>query len=210
MNQTNGVLKENEKQANRIAAQVMRITVLLFTIAYILNLIGIFVVDNKIMTTAYFIGSGVLLIPTVLVNVYKMEQSFIKYITIGCSIIFIMIVTTTLSFHVVIAYVYAIAIASLYFSKKLNIIATVLTVIAVSIGQILTVVLQIWPDRNFLTLYRTIIYGVVPRAMILVAIAAIFTMLCQRTTAMLGNLMGAEEQKEVLDQMRKMKKKVLF
>lgn len=36
-----------------------------------------------------------------------------------------------------------------------------------------------------------------------IAIAAIFTMLCSRTASMLGNLMGAEEQKEMLERMTK-------
>ena len=105
----------------------------------------------------------------------------------------------------VVFYVYPIAIASLYFSKKLNVIATVLTVIGVSIGQIAAFLLQTLQDDNFTDMYRVIVFGVVPRALILIAIAAIFTTLGKRTAAMLSNLMGAEEQEQLLDNMQKMR-----
>lgn len=45
----NGILLENEKQANRVVAKVMRITFLIFTLVYILDVVGIFTVDFPIM-----------------------------------------------------------------------------------------------------------------------------------------------------------------
>ena len=39
-----GVLVENEKQANKSVAKVMRITFLIFSIVFLLNVLGIFVV----------------------------------------------------------------------------------------------------------------------------------------------------------------------
>ena len=40
----NGMLKDNELQANKLSAKVMRITFLIFTLVFVLNIIGIFVV----------------------------------------------------------------------------------------------------------------------------------------------------------------------
>ena len=40
-----GVLAKNEKQANIAVAKVMRVTFILFTLIYLLNVLGIFVVD---------------------------------------------------------------------------------------------------------------------------------------------------------------------
>ena len=75
------ILIENEKQANHVAAKVMRITFLIFTFIYILDLIGIFVINLAIMTIAY-IGSGILLmLPTLLVDIFKRDNVYIKYIT---------------------------------------------------------------------------------------------------------------------------------
>lgn len=199
------LLNKNEKEANLIVAKVMRVTFIIFTLIYIMNVLGIFIVDKFIMTVAYVGGSVIVLLPTLIVNILKKEGSFIKYINIVCAAVFVTLLSITLTFHVVAIYVYPIAIASLYFSKKLNITSTILTVIGVSVGQILAFSWQTLPDDNFPVMEDVIIFSVVPRALIVVALAAIFTMLCGRTASLLSNLMGAEEQKEMFDRMTQMK-----
>ena len=199
------LLKKNEKEANLIVAKVMRITFVIFTLIYILNVVGVFVVDPTVMTISYVCGSILLLLPTLLVNILKKEWLSIKYINVACASVFVTMLSVTLTFHVVAMYVYAIAIASLYFSKKLNIVATALTVVGTSIGQILALFLDTTQDDNFTVLNDTIIFGVIPRALVVIAVAAIFTMLCGRTASMLSNLMGAEEQKEMFNRMSAMK-----
>ena len=201
----NNVLMMNEKQANKVVAKVMRITFLIFVLVYGLNLAGIFVVDNTIMTIAFVSGSVFLWLPTLFSRIGDGTAGYIKYLNVICATMFIFVSTVTLSFHVVVVYVYAIAISCLYFSKKLNVLTTVINVIGVSVGQILAFQLNTLPDDNFSTMYKVIVYGVAPRALTLIAIAAIFTMLCSRTAAMLGNLMGAEEQKEMLEKMTKLR-----
>ena len=201
----NGILLENEKQANRVVAKVMRITFLIFTLVYILDVVGIFTVDFTIMTIAFIGGGALLLLPTLLVNVLKLEHGFIKYLNVVAATIFVTLLSITLTYHVVVIYVYPIAIASLYFSKALNVVATALTVVGVSVGQILAFQLNTLSDNNFTVFHKVIIFGVIPRALVLSAVAAIFTMLCSRTASLLSNLLGAEEQKEMLDRMKKMK-----
>ena len=57
MEEKSGVLIQNEKQANRAVAKVMRITFLIFTLVYLLNVFGIFVINMGTMTLAYVGGS---------------------------------------------------------------------------------------------------------------------------------------------------------
>ena len=199
------LLKQNEKEANLIVAKVMRISFIIFTLIFILNVIGIFEVKPAVMTFAYIGGSILLLLPTLLCNFLKVEHWIIKYINVLCAAVFITLLSITLTWHVVAMYVYPIAIASLYFSKKLNISATILTVIGVSVGQVLAYFMETTLDDNFTEVRGMIIFGVIPRALVVIAVAAIFTMLCSRTASMLSNLMGAEEQKEMFDRMKTMK-----
>lgn len=201
----NGLIAENEKQANKIAAQVMRATFFIFTLIYLLDVFGVFVVPLGIMTIAFIGGSILLLLPTLLTNVLKIEAGYVKYLNVIGAALFVMLCSTTLTYHVVVIYVYPIAIASLYFSRKLNVTATVLTVILVSVGQVLAFVLPTLQDDNFLDVKHVVVFGIVPRALALIAVAAIFTMLTGRTATMLSNLMGAEEQKKMLDKMNRMK-----
>ncbi len=194
MKDTTGILIENEKQANRIVARVMRITFAVFTFIYLLNVVGIFVIDVKIMTISYIGGSALLLLPSLLVDILNLEKRHIKHINVNCAIVFVMLVTITLTYHVVVVYVYPIAIASLYFSKKLNVYATAMTVMVVSVGQVLAFYAETVPDDNFSEFYRMIVYGMIPRGLSLIAVAAIFTMLCGRTTSLLSNLLRAKEE----------------
>ena len=53
------------------------------------------------------------------------------------------------------------------------------------------------------------LFGILPRAMSLYAVSAIFTMLCRRTADMLGNLMGAEQQRLMREKSMEVSKKLL-
>lgn len=207
MRERSGVLVQNEKQANRAVAKVMRITSVLFTVVFALNVAGIFIVDMGIMTFTYVAGMVLLWLPTLIVNVLKQEGDWVKYVLSIAAVLYVALATVTLTYHVVLLYVYAIAIASLYFSKKLNIIVTVLSVVGVSAGQWIAFVLDTLPDKNLTTMYKLVVYGIAPRALILIAIAAIFTMLCERTAGMLSNLLGAEEQEKLMNEMKQMQEK---
>lgn len=200
---TSGMLQKNEEQANYVVARVMRVTFLIFLVIFILNLLGVFIIDSTTMIAAFLVGSVCLWLPTVLCKVMDTQAWYMKYVMVVCASIFIMVLTVTLTYHAVVVYVYPIAIASLYFSKKLNIFATGLTGVFVSVGQVLGFLLPTTTDHNFYNFQRLVVFSIIPRFLSLICIAAIFTMLCSRTAQMLGNLMGAEEQKEMLDHLTK-------
>lgn len=54
--------------------------------------------------------------------------------------------------------------------------------------------ITILPDKNFRDIHGLVVFSIIPRALLLIAVSAVFTMLCKRTTKMLSNLLGAEEQ----------------
>lgn len=189
------LLSENEKSANLAAAKVMRITALVFAVVLLLDILGIFTVKLSVMIAAFFICCISLFIPTVLVNFLKLEGNWVKYAVVLSSIIFTAVVTVTMAFHAILVFVYPIAIASLYFSKRLNYFTVIITLIAVSAGQLLCFKFKFVVDDNFETIKSCVLFGILPRALVFFSISAIFTMLSSRTTSMLGSLMGAEQQR---------------
>ncbi|MBQ8315340.1 MAG: hypothetical protein IJX95_06320 [Lachnospiraceae bacterium] len=205
MVEKNSFLTEHEKQANKLAAQVMQFTFLFLTLVMILNLVGVFTVDKVVMTIAYVVGSIVLIIPSFLIMKFQFNTGVVKYLVVTGAVIFVTLLCMTLTRHVVVFYVYPIAISSLYFSKRLNVVATAMTVFGVSVGQIAAFFLPTVQDRNFTNMKDVLIFGVVPRTLILVALATIFTTLGTRTAAMLSSLMGAEAQERILKHMQEMK-----
>ncbi len=74
-----------------------------------------------------------------------------------------MILAVTLSYHVVLLYVYPIAVASLYFSGGLNIFASIITVVGVTVGQIVSYLCNFVTDHNYENMKIAIMHGALPR-----------------------------------------------
>lgn len=192
------MLKENERSANLAAAKVMRLTAVVVTFVLILNIVGIFIIDMTQMIVTCAVGMVLLFVPTIAIRlIEKPDKSYIKYLTVICAIIFTGLFTAVLPKHTVILYVYPIAISSLYFSGKLNSFSAILTIITVSASQLISFYIPCDKDANFTDLKHVVLFGIVPRALVLFAISLIFTMLCKRTASMLGNLMSAEQQEQL-------------
>lgn len=199
------LLTENEINANLAAAKVMRISIIVLTVVLILDIIGIFIVEMFLMVIAYAIGTVMLFLPTVFVNFLKKSgDGYVKYLNVLFSVIFVGALTAILPQHTILLYAYPIAISSLYFSSKLSIFSTVTTIIGSSAGQLISLYIPCDKDENYLDLRSTVMFGIIPRSMILFAIAMIFMMLCKRTASMLSNLMSAEQQ----DQLREKSKEI--
>lgn len=189
------LLKENERSANKAAAKAMLITMGAFVVVLLLNILGIFALDMGTMVISFLLSCVVLFIPTLVVMILKKEGDWVKYVSVSCAIVFTLIATVTLSFHSVLLYIYPIAIASLFFSSRLNLFTMIATTISVSLGQLIANGMGLNIDKNLYTMKRLVLFGILPRAIILICLSFIFSMLCKRTTKMLGNLMGAEQQR---------------
>lgn len=203
------LLKQNEIQANRVAANVMRITAIVFTVVYILDMVGIFTVDKGLMTTTFIIGTIILFVPTLLINVLKLNHPALKYIIVLCAALFVTMIAVTLTFHAVAFYVFAIAIAALYFSRKLTVFAAIITILGTAAGQLIAFFVHTTTDHNLTTLFKTVVFGIAPRTLILVALTALFAMLSRRTASMVGSLMSAEQQNIMREKSLEVSKKLL-
>ncbi len=198
----NGMLEKNEYEANRFAAKVMLLTILFVALIYILDVVGIFIAPIDVMTIALGVAAVLLAIPALLVFALKKQGPWVKYVVTISAVLMVSVVVTFLSWHAVLMYIYPVAIASLYFSKRLSWITVILTLITTAVAQVLSLYADCITDKNLMALYENIVYGVVPRALQFMVISLIFIMLSKRTRAMLQNVMGAEEQAEMLNRMK--------
>lgn len=76
-------------------------------------------------------------------------------------------------------------------------------------GQILCFQFDLVTDKNLNSMKAVLLYGIAPRALVLICISAIFVMLCKRTASMLGSLMGAEQQRLMQEKSTEMSHKLL-
>lgn len=196
------ILKNNERNANIAAAKVMGITGLIYLVIFLLNVVGIFIIPMDVMIVAFVVAEILLFTPAILLKLMKPDSTKTKYIIILCAVLFTVVANALLSWHTISLFIYPIALASLYFSSALNMFSTVITVIGVSIGQIVAFYLNYVPDKNLPFFNNLLIFGILPRAMILIAISAIFRMLSKRTTSMLTNLLESQEKARESDKLR--------
>lgn len=179
------IICKNEEDANRTAANVMLTTLVLFTVVYILNLLGIFVIDKPIMTAAYFIGAVFLLLPMLLNKLCGTSAKYLKYLYVLFAVLFLLVITSTLTYHVLVIYAYPIAIAGLYFSQRLTKLSTVATLAVTVSGQFIAFFIGRNNDKNFPTLDKLLLFSVLPRFLSLLGFAALLLLLTKRTSKLL-------------------------
>ena len=199
---SNMILIKNEEDANRLASRFMLVTISFLVLVFALNIANIFVVPFDTMSIALIPSAILLFMPTLLVSVFKLYKPWVKYVSVICATLMVFLVSTFLSYHVVLLYLYPLAIASLFFSTKLSWFTTIINLILVSISQILSLYSGGVPDRNFTNISDTIMFGILPRIIILLAISVLFILLSKRTYTMLANMMGADEQAQILKRMQ--------
>ena len=181
------IIRQNECDANKTHARIMGLSFLLFTLIYILNIAGIFIIDHTAMTCAYVTSAALLLTPLALNQIFTPETKWLKYLYVVLADLFILVCTTTLTYHVVLIYAYPIAIAGLYFSKKLTDIATYLTIAVTIAGQFFGYYLNWRPDYNFTTFRGLILFSILPRTLTLICFAALLRLLTNRTSKLLAD-----------------------
>ncbi len=197
----NGILERNEYEANRLAAKIMLVTISFIVLVYTLNLLGIFAVALTTMTIAMSVATILLIVPALLIFVFKLDNRGVKYLVVSIAAVMVATLSVFLSSNVILLFVYPIAIASLYFSRSLSWYAVLFSVAAVSAGQMLGYGFNGVTDNNYENSFQLLVYGIIPRDIELIALALIFIVLSKRTRGMLKNVVGAADQKRMLDKL---------
>ncbi|MGN1085927.1 MAG: HD-GYP domain-containing protein [Porcipelethomonas sp.] len=191
----NKIINQNEKDANIMTGMVMAITFAIFTVIYILNVLGIFIIDQTAMAVAYLVSAVLLLSPLLINKIFNPAAKWIKYLYVLLTDLFLFVITTTLTYHVVLVYAYPIAIAGMYFNRKLIKTSAIVTIILTICGQFCGFYLNWRPDYNFTTLKSLILFSILPRTLTLISFAALLQFLTKRTSRLL------EEDAENYDQL---------
>lgn len=201
-------LRQNEQKANLFVAQVMRITIPFLIIVYILNEMGVFIVEPILMRTCIIAGVIALIIPTLLINVLKLNKPWVKYVIVTLATLVVGISAICLSYHVVIIYVYSILLASTYYDRKLDIYTLCVTVGVLAVCQILGYLLQGTVDDNVRSLKELIIFFVIPREFGLVLISSVIIVFNKRTRELISMCIQSNQNQAILfEQLKEIMKK---
>lgn len=194
------IVRKNEADANRTVAKALTITLGIFSVIYVLNLLHIFIIDQKVMTTAYLIGAVILLSPWLLNKIFNPSNPKLKYIYVFLISLFLFNLQITLTFHATVIYAFPIAIASLYFSKRTTLYALIMTMVMSILGQLAGFYGNFVPDQNFLTIKRLILFSILPRALTLFSLGYLLYFLSSRTTKLLDKQINGTQKIKELNQ----------
>ena len=192
MKDTNSILKKNESEANLFAAKVMRISCLFLILMEVLNLLDVFKIDDTTMLFTVTSGIVILLVPTLLVNILKKQNEYVKYIISICAILVVAMLNVILSFHVVMLFLYPVAISCMYFNKRFTIITFIQLFIILTISQLLSYKFNVTADKNINTLIAAISYAIIPRIAQLVCMSVIFLAINTRTSKLFKDAIEAQ------------------
>lgn len=113
-------IEDTEYIANKYVIRCFSIMMLVFTVAFILNLAGIFVIEQSLMRKAYFpsvIIYGIMLVVTRFVSLSNRK---IKFFIILSVFVVLTIMGVYITYHVMLASILPLLYAMLYSSKRLN------------------------------------------------------------------------------------------
>lgn len=194
---------QNEREADKVSAKIMLYSAIFIIFGYLLNVIGIFKVPVNVMNLICIVLLILFFIPFIVVNVLRKEGSWIKYLMVTIASVVTFIGVTAMSRHFTVVYLYALALSALYFSANLSCYALILNLLLLNLGEYLNFVLPFTiEDHNFVELRQVIKYAMIPRSIQFILISLIFIGIAKRTSALLGNVLGAEEQGNIIQAMK--------
>lgn len=195
-------IQRNEQQVNKLATVILLISALIaFPAVYILNEAGVFNIKPGKLLVLTIVGLILSVIPF-LSRLLRLPPTFVKYITMICSTVTIGILATNPKIGIYLLYIFPVGISCLYFDRKLTLASFLMAGISLAVSQYF----RIAEDKH-LIYFKDIVKSYVPFmagfAVELTVLAIIFFMLTKRTRNLLENLMGTEEQMEILDKLQR-------
>ncbi len=209
------VILENETEANYYAARCLAVCAAVGATAWILNLLGIFIVPERIMNTAMPILIISFLMPTLLCKITGGKPRFLKHVILFCGIMGIFILSSAMPKHGVLAWALPLMLCCHYYSKKLTHMALIMSWILFSASIYISMYFG-EADLNFIftsfatglttvtgstvitknVLNNTTLFFVLPRALILLGLSSICTTVAGRTRRLLEKQIKDSEERQ--------------
>ncbi|MBQ7926130.1 MAG: GGDEF domain-containing protein [Lachnospiraceae bacterium] len=209
-----------EETANRYALRCMNISILVISFIWILDMLGIFIVDQTITTLAFII-SWCIYIPSMLVcRIYGLHKAWIKYFILMWTVFMFAGIHLFLTYHATLALLIPIAFACMYSSRKMLLYTYLLTAFGITISVyggyyfglcdanmvLLTtgpISDYIGPEGTFLltqinnnVAFSVGLFYVFPK----ILVAGVFTLVCNSVSKIIGmNMARAREMENLAD-----------
>ena len=128
-------IEDREYIANKYVMKCFSVLLLIYTLTFILNLLNVFVVDQKIMLQGFVPSVLIYIVVWLITKQISLSNEYTKYFILFSIILVSTIIGVTLTYHVVLVALLPFLYAALYSSKKvmryvytLTVLSTIITV----------------------------------------------------------------------------------
>ncbi len=200
---------DNELEANKYTAKCMLIMVAVVAIIWVLNLVGLFIVPQDIMSIAAVGSMLLLLVPTILQKVIKKYSKHTKIYNMICCLLAITLLASAMPKHGIVAWVAPVALSCHYYSKKFSYITFFASVLFMGVSLILGALYGEWDVATFgvgsvfgertmdaTVIRRLLLFMWLPRSMILAGITSVCVTLSARTHTLLETQINDSMEKQ--------------
>lgn len=126
-------VNHSEESANRYVMRCMAFTIAVFFLIWVLDMLGIFVVDRAIMSRGFFVSLGTFAILSLAYVIIGASNRQMKYWIMFLTIALTTIIGSTLTYHTGLLSVLPLIYALMYSSKRVMIFTYSLTVVSIFI-----------------------------------------------------------------------------
>lgn len=181
------LIQRNNLEVNKLAAKCLRITILFLTSLWMFSMTDYYCYDAYITILVFMSSIVLLLVPTVLVNILRMETHWIKYYVIVCILAVVFLLSTFISYDFVVLVVLPLLVATMYCDQKLITITTIVDCICVFITMMLRFyVLNDVMALEYETFTEALIYGVFLRIVLVLMTTLFAHYIVERNMTMLN------------------------
>ena len=191
------IFAQNEQEANRYSCRCLQVMALVALLAWVLNLLHIFIVPPAVMNVGMPLCLFSFLLPTFLSRRIRQPDLRFKYVIMGCCILGIAVLSTAIPKHMVLGWVAPVLLCCHYYSRKLTANILAVSVVCMFIAGIASLYIG-EGDPNMLdgmsiseavitprVFWEAVLFFLVPRAIILVGLSFVSITVADRTRGLL-------------------------
>ena len=193
----NSIFQENEREANRYSCRCLQVMALIAALAWLLNLLGIFIVPQTVMNLGMPVCILSFLLPTALRPWMSRLGGGFKYLLMGCCILGLTVLSAAIPKHTVMAWIAPVLLSCHYYSRKLTasvLIASVICMVAAGIASLYVgegdpnLIKAFEAEDAVITprIFReAVLYFLLPRSAVLIGLSFVCITVAKRTRSLL-------------------------
>ena len=193
----NPIFLENDREANRYCCRCLQVMALIAALAWILNLMDVFIVPPVVMNVGMPVCIFAFLLPSALLRRMNRPGGHFQYLIMACCILGITVLSIAIPKHTVLAWIAPVLLSCHYYSRKLTASALAASVVCLFASGIAGMFVG-EGDPNLIEAFHTdeavitseilreaVLFFLLPRSAILVGMAFVCITVAKRTRTLL-------------------------